>query len=141
MKQCSTTLLPSLKPGAVDNINSLSSRWQLSSSSLCMPNCKLGMMRRKFMQCSNNKTLKRTELITIKLPLVLETCNWFNISYTNYHGISLWLNLGSWWQQHLRKACCLRYLIEAMFSDSFAFTKARSCRQHQLFEQTMTTFK
>ena len=50
-----------------------------------------------------------------------------------YCGISLRLNLGLWWQQLLGKVYGLRYLNEAMIIDSFVFTRAKSCRQYDLF--------
>ena len=58
-----------------------------------------------------------------------------------YCGISLWLNLGLWWQQLLGKVYGLRYLNEAMIIDSFVFTRAKSCRQYDLFVGSMTYWK
>ena len=62
------------------NMTSLCGRWHIGSSSLWMPSCESGMMQREYIQCSNNKTLKQTELIRIKLMLVFETRNYLNIS-------------------------------------------------------------
>ena len=58
-----------------------------------------------------------------------------------YCGISLQLNLGLWWQQLLGKAYSLRYLNEAMIIDSFVFTRAKSCRQYDLFMESITYWK
>ena len=62
------------------NMTSLCGPWHIGSSSLWMPSCESGMMQREYIQCSNNKTLKQTELIRIKLMLVFETRNYLNIS-------------------------------------------------------------
>ena len=58
-----------------------------------------------------------------------------------YCGISLRPNLGLWWQQLLRKVYSLRYLNEAMIIDSFVFTRAKSCRQYDLFMESITYWK
>ena len=44
-----------------------------------------------------------------------------------YCGISLRLNLSSWWQQLLEKAYGLWYLNEVKISDSLALMKAKNC--------------
>ena len=58
-----------------------------------------------------------------------------------YCGISLQLNLSLWWQQLLGKVYGLRYLNEAMIIDSFVVTRAKSCRQYDLFMGSMTYWK
>ena len=60
---------------------------------------------------------------------------------TTYVGISLRLSLRSWWQQLLVKAYSLQYPNKAMVTDTFAFRKARSCMQHDLFVLSLTCWK
>ena len=46
--------------------------------------------------------------------------------------ISSVLSLSSWWQQALGKTYALRCQNGVMVSDSFVFSKTKSCRQHAL---------
>ena len=46
--------------------------------------------------------------------------------------------LSSWWQQLLGKIYGLRYQNGAMVSDSFAYSKTKSCRQHGLYVLGLT---
>ena len=45
------------------------------------------------------------------------------------------LLLSSWWEQTLGKPYGLRCQNRVLVSDSFAFTKTKSCKQHALLVQ------
>ena len=75
----------------------------------------------------------RASKVTIFLSLIYLYLYRLYRSNTTYFGISLRLALNSWWQQLLGKTYGLRYQNGAMVSDSFAYRKTKSCRQHDLF--------
>ena len=81
MKQWPVTYLLSGKPKAVDNMTSLSCRWHVESSSLWILSCISGMIQNiiYIYNVAIYKTLKRTELTTVRLLLSFEICNLLSI--------------------------------------------------------------
>ena len=74
-----------------------------------------------------------------KFLLLIYLCL-YNLYSTDatYFGNSLWHMLISWSQQLLGKTYGLLYQNGAMVSNSFAFSKTKSCRKHGLYNLRLT---
>ena len=78
MEQLSVTFLPIGKPRAVDNMASMLWGWHFKSS-VCVCWAVIGNDATKICNVTIYKTLKWTQLTTIKLPLSNGTLIWLNI--------------------------------------------------------------
>ena len=75
-----------------------------------------------------------TNYLFVKIILLSLPCIHYKLMKLNF-AMFLVLFLSSWWQQTLGKTYGLRCQNGVLVSDSFAFTKTKSCKQHALLVQ------